>query len=77
MTDEEIERGVPSEFADLPPDFWTEAKLVVPPPKQAVSLRLDQDVLEWFKDQGPRYQTRMNAILRSYMTQSRTGSRGR
>jgi uncharacterized protein (DUF4415 family) len=75
MTAEEIERSVPPEFADLPAGFWADAKLVVPPPKQAVSLRVDQDVLEWFKDRGPRYQTRMNAVLRSYMTQSREGSR--
>lgn len=70
MTDEEIEREVPSEYADLPAGFWADAKLVVPPPKQAVSIRVDQDVLEWFKQQGPRYQTRMNAVLRSYVTQA-------
>ena len=70
MTDEEIERNVPDEFADLPTDFWADATVVLPPPKQAVSIRVDQDVLEWFKHQGPRYQTRMNAVLRSYMTQS-------
>ena len=36
------------------------------PPKTAISLRLDVDVLEWFKAQGPGYQTRINAILRAY-----------
>lgn len=36
------------------------------PPKAAISLRLEQDVLEWFKAQGPGYQTRMNAVLRAY-----------
>ncbi len=77
MTDEEIEQSVPPEYASLPPDFWAGAKLVIPPPKQAVSLRLDQDVLAWFKNQGPRYQTRMNAVLRSYMTQAQAGSRRR
>ena len=75
MTEEEIEQQVPREFADLPADFWAGAKLVLPPPKQAVSIRVDQDVLEWFKDQGPRYQTRMNAVLRSFMTQSRRRAR--
>mgnify|MGYP006278749729 CR=1 FL=1 len=34
---------------------------------EAISIRLDQDVLEWFRGQGPGYQTRMNAVLRSYM----------
>jgi uncharacterized protein (DUF4415 family) len=36
------------------------------PAKAAVSLRIEQDVLEWFKAQGPGYQTRMNAVLRAY-----------
>jgi uncharacterized protein (DUF4415 family) len=36
------------------------------PPKAAVSLRLDADVLEWFKAQGAGYQTRMNAVLRAF-----------
>ena len=35
-------------------------------PKSAISLRLDQDVLEWFKTQGPGYQTRINAVLRAF-----------
>lgn len=36
------------------------------PPKASISLRLDTDVLEWFKSQGPGYQTRMNAVLRAF-----------
>lgn len=36
------------------------------PPKTAISLRLEQDVLEWFKAQGPGYQTRINAVLRAF-----------
>lgn len=36
------------------------------PPKAAISLRLDADVLNWFKAQGPGYQTRINAVLRAY-----------
>lgn len=35
-------------------------------PKTAVSLRVEQDVLEWFKAQGPGYQTRINAVLRAF-----------
>ena len=35
-------------------------------PKASVSLRIDADVLEWFKSQGEGYQTRMNAVLRAY-----------
>jgi len=36
------------------------------PAKVSISLRVDRDVLEWFKDQGPGYQTRMNAVLRAF-----------
>ena len=42
--------------------------MVKPAPKRAISLRIDQDVLDWFRAGGPRYQTRMNAVLRSYMS---------
>jgi uncharacterized protein (DUF4415 family) len=40
--------------------------LKVVPPKTSVSLRIDADVLQWFKAQGSGYQTRINAILRAY-----------
>lgn len=69
MTERDIERTSPPELADLPADFWDEAEVVLPGPKQAISLRVDQDVLDWFKSEGPRYQSRMNAVLRSYMAQ--------
>ena len=36
------------------------------PPKAAISLRIEQDVLEWFKAQGAGYQTRINAVLRAF-----------
>lgn len=36
------------------------------PNKSLVSLRVDQDVLEWFKSQGTGYQTRINAVLRAF-----------
>ena len=55
------------ELADLPSDFWADAELTMPVAKEAISLRVDEDVLEWFRSLGPRYQTRMNAVLRTYM----------
>ena len=36
------------------------------PPKTSISLRVDQDVLDWFKSQGSGYQTRINAVLRAF-----------
>jgi uncharacterized protein (DUF4415 family) len=67
MGEAEIQATSPPELDGLPADFWDDAKVVTPPPKEAISIRIDRDVLEWFRDQGPRYQTRMNAVLRSYM----------
>jgi uncharacterized protein (DUF4415 family) len=73
----EIMKTSPEELADLPEDFWDEAELIVPVAKRAISLRVDEDVLEWFRALGPRYQTRMNAVLRTYMSRTAGGPRRR
>ncbi len=49
------------------PAFWKDARLVMPERKVPVSLRLDRDVLDWFKAQGRGYQSRINAALRAFM----------
>ena len=67
ITDAEIARSSPEELRDLPRDFWDEAVPVLPGVKVPISLRVDSDVLEFFRETGPRYQSRMNAVLRSYM----------
>lgn len=41
--------------------------------KEAVSLRVDRDVLAWFRGQGSGYQTRMNAVLRAYVHHRNAG----
>lgn len=48
-------------------DFWRDARVVMPHGKSSVHLRIDTDVLAWFKAQGRGHLTRMNAVLRSYM----------
>ena len=75
VPEREILRTSPEELAHLPDDFWDEAELVVPAPKRAISLRVDEDVLMWFRSLGPRYQTRMNAVLRAYMKGTTTRAR--
>jgi uncharacterized protein (DUF4415 family) len=47
-------------------NFWKKAKVVLPSPKQTVTIRLDADLLEWLRRQKG-YQTRINAVLRTYM----------
>ena len=67
MTDEDIAKAVAEDPDAAPLDIdWTQARLVLPPGKESVTLRVDQDVLDWFRKQGKGYQTRMNAVLRAY-----------
>ncbi len=40
-----------------------DARIVLPQGKRPVTLRIDRDVLEWFRSHGPRYQSRMNAVV--------------
>ena len=53
---------------------WSKAEPVVPPRKTLVSIRVDDDVLAFFKSHGRGYQTRMNAVLRSYMDAKQAGA---
>lgn len=48
--------------------FWDEAEIVERVAKKSVHLRIDEDVLEFFKAEGKGHLTRMNAVLRSYMS---------
>ena len=76
LTDEEIEAAVRDDPDAVPLDFdWSQAVLVLPPKKKAISIRLDEDVLAYFKQEGTGYQRRMNAVLRSYMQQTRKGKK--
>ena len=71
MTDEEIEASIKND-PDWSDDWnWSEAVLVIPPKKKAISIRVDEDVLDFFKHEGAGYQRRINAVLRSYMQQKR------
>jgi len=55
------------------PEMWKRARVVMPERKTPVLLRLDADILEWFRRGGRGYQTRINAVLRSYMAARREG----
>ncbi|MDO9117131.1 MAG: BrnA antitoxin family protein [Nitrospira sp.] len=63
-------KGKAIDTSDIPEQgkaFFKRAVLRLPEPKTAVTIRLDQQVLKWFKAKGPGYQTRINALLRAYM----------
>ncbi len=70
MTDEEIDQQIQAD-PDVAPAFdesWmADAELVVPEKKEGVYLRLDPDVLAFFKAPGRGYQTRINTVLKSYV----------
>lgn len=58
------------DYSDIPPlddSFFTQAKIKLPKPKVSVTLRLDDDVLAWFKKQGKGYQTKINAVLKTFV----------
>lgn len=55
---------------------WENATTVMPRPKVDLHMRIDGDVLDWFKKAGKGYQTRINAVLRSYVTQMRKREAG-
>jgi len=71
MTAEEVEASIANDpdWAEFKDIDWSDAVLVMPPKKKAISIRVDEDVLDYFKSQGDGYQRRMNAVLRSYMQQ--------
>jgi uncharacterized protein (DUF4415 family) len=71
LTDEDITKAIAgdpdwAEFEDID---WSDAVLVMPAKKKAISIRVDEDVLDFFKKEGDGYQRRINAVLRSYMQQ--------
>jgi uncharacterized protein (DUF4415 family) len=69
LTDEDIERAIAEDPDSAPPldaDWFRNAELVIPAAKVATSIRVDGDVMDWFRTQGRGWQTRMNAVLRAY-----------
>lgn len=64
MADQDID------YTDVPEtdeDFWKNAKVMLPKNKRQITLRIDDDIIEWFQKKGKGYQTKINAILRSYV----------
>jgi uncharacterized protein (DUF4415 family) len=68
LSDAAIREGIELDSDAQPTDeaFWKDAKVVMPSRKEAVTIRLDADLLEWYR-RHRGYQTRINAILRAYM----------
>jgi len=73
LTDEQIKQAAerdPDAAPIVDREWFRSAKVVLPepqPPKELLTLRLDRKVVEWFKERGAGYQTRINAVLRAYV----------
>jgi len=61
-----------SDIPELDELFFADAEIRMPQHKEPVTLRLDHDLIEWYKSFGKGYQTRINAVLRLYMTAKKT-----
>jgi uncharacterized protein (DUF4415 family) len=78
LSDAKIRKAVRADREAAPTasaEWFRLARLVEPKPKKAVSIRLDEDVLKWFRRLGRGYQTRMNAVLRAYVEGVSSGRR--
>jgi len=65
ISDDEID------YSDIPETdeaFWRDAQVHFPSKKTHLSIRLDDDIVTWFKQFGRGYQTKINAVLRSYIS---------
>lgn len=51
----------------LDDSFFQKMEVELPQTKDSVTLRLDHQVLEWFRTQGKGYQTKINAVLKAYV----------
>ncbi|OYW61313.1 MAG: hypothetical protein B7Z40_18715 [Bosea sp. 12-68-7] len=79
LTEEEIEAAARSdpEWDGLLDLDWSKVEITRPARKQPISIRLDEDVLDFFKRDGAGYQKRINAVLRSYVTAAAKGTPSR
>jgi uncharacterized protein (DUF4415 family) len=68
MSEAELERAIAADpdWRDVPRDWFLGAEAVMPRPKIPVSIRLDADLVDFFRGQGRGWQTKLNAVLRAY-----------
>jgi uncharacterized protein (DUF4415 family) len=66
MSDEQVERLVAEDEHGIRPD-WTRAKLILPHAKRSVHLRLEEDIVNFFKSSGRGHISRMQAVLKAYV----------
>lgn len=73
LTDEQVHAAALADPDARPttPAFWHDAQVVHPLPKESITIRVDRDVVDWFRAEGRGYQARINAVLRAFVDQER------
>ena len=67
-TEAELEASIAADPDDIHEELdWTKAIIGLPPRKKDIHIRIDSDILDWFKNSGPGYQTKMNNVLRAFV----------
>ena len=72
MPDEAIDYSDAPELTDA---FWQVASTPIPDAKKQITLRIDSDVIDFFRGTGRKYQTRINAVLRAYVAAQKSSHR--
>jgi uncharacterized protein (DUF4415 family) len=65
------------DYSDIPrldDSFFKRPHVELPKPKTPITIRVDPEVLDWFRSIGPKYQTRINAVLKAYMLSHKKAS---
>lgn len=75
VSEDEVERQAQEDEGPLPEEWESTVVIGIPEPRQSIHIRVDADVLRWFKAQGPGYQTRINAVLRAFVAAKRRGTK--
>ena len=77
LSEEEVRAAIEEDPDAHPTDdaFWEGGVVVMPERKESVTLRLDADLLRWFRAGGAGYQTRINAVLRSFVQAQQRGTK--
>ncbi len=73
MSQAEVERNADEDEGPLNDDWESTIVFGLPATKQDIHIRLDSDIIEWFKTHGRGYQTRINAVLRAFVQTRRQG----
>ncbi|MBY0611885.1 MAG: BrnA antitoxin family protein [Beijerinckiaceae bacterium] len=78
LTDEQLRASIADDpdWAGNEEIDWEKGHWVIPEPKKPISIRIEPDILSFFKEQGPGYQKRIQAVLRSYVDQMRAKKAG-